>query len=116
MFAIDYIKPTAPLKKNYITYIHYKGGKVLGESNTKEPMVPGAVVEKVFNEDEYNRAFEAWTQTCADIEQRKKADFFAHYAIEHHPKRELFYSKCFAGNDFLEAVFLANTWCDLLSD
>lgn len=116
MIEKDYMRPKAPFKKDYFTYIHYKGGKVLGESNTKEPMVPGAVVEELFKEDEYQRAFDEWKLSCVAVEQKKKADFFAYFAIEHHPKRELFYSKCFSGNNFSDAIEMAETWCDLLAD
>jgi hypothetical protein len=106
-----------PRSQTYTTYFHYKGGKCLGESNTLEPLVYGAIVEKVLDEDAYRAARDVhWAE-----DQRLKQMFFDdltdEFCIKNHPKRDKFLYLCWQeghSGGFSEVYNVACTWVELL--
>lgn len=77
---------TYPKRSDYTKFYYYKGGRVLAEN------VEGAIKEKVFDEEEYKKANDAYNKENARLFEEFKKDLFADLGIADNPKAEKLFS------------------------
>lgn len=108
-----------PNKKDFTTYYHYKGGKLLGKTGSKYPLAEGAVVETVVDEDSYEVARQAYYNEQSKANEMFFDDLAEELGITSHPKKGKFFSLCwYEGHSggLSEVYNVACTWVELLED
>lgn len=98
-----------PSRSDYLHYNHYTKGKFLGKSLTAEgtkDFPKGAVVEKVFDEDAYRAAKEAYRKEAVRLDWLFKQDVLALLDIADHPKADKLFDMAWEDchSEGLEAV------------
>lgn len=115
-----YVNPLPfPSKQHFTTFYHYKGGKLIGESKTDQPMTEGGVVEKIVDEAAYKAAREAYYKEENRVLETFADDLAEEFGISNHPKKDKFISLCWQeghSGGFSEVYNVACTWIELLED
>lgn len=108
-----------PRKQDFTTYYHYIGGECIGQSNDRSPLLSGAVIEKVVDEEAYKEAQDAYYKAESDVKQQFFDELAEELDITNHPKKDKFLYLCWQeghSGGFSEVYNVACTWVELLED
>jgi hypothetical protein len=90
-FDNDFRKLSFPRKKDYTSYIFYKGGFVLGTSQDPDAYPEAGAKEKFFEEKLFQKDLDEAHRLMSLIDHRFKEWLFQTLKISDNPKKEILY-------------------------